>query len=550
MTMRHTPAFLIVLSLSSPLFAASYGVTRTDDPVPDGCWRGDCSLREAVIAANANPGRDTIVLGAKVHVLTRAAIATLDERYGALWLREDVDVIGAGSSRTRVRWSPTLLSPNDSVFRFRNPALMAMEATVDGMTISHGRSQVGGCVEFATTASTFALSDVVIESCSASNGGALSLKSSLLSMDGVTLRYNSASAGGGALYATHYSTLLTEKFVVTGNRAVTNGGGLLFHRPAKVDPDGATWYDYGDSRVEDNRAGGNGGGVAVTGDVSLTMANSSIDSARYLRIQKNHADVEGGGVWRGPRLISTYSPGAFFGRVRMLGNDAVSGGGVGTTEFVQLQNVELGGNVASQRGGGLYLAGNGSATVHYTGIDGNTAAGEGGGVYAGCQSLGLQNVSLQRNTAPQGFAMSTAGYSALTHVTINAHSGPGNGAALRKRNDVACPGMPTTLLNSLIVDRCSAAAGGPLLSDGGNQYGPAAIACPATPGDDQRQLLASAFGLSIATFGGAFDISGWNDDGMPRPQRNFISGWCMSDDVRGLLRNDGACDSGAFEQQP
>ncbi|MFK7800517.1 MAG: choice-of-anchor Q domain-containing protein [Anaerolineae bacterium] len=37
-------------------------VTRSDDPVPDGCQTGDCSLREAIIDADNYPGRDEITV--------------------------------------------------------------------------------------------------------------------------------------------------------------------------------------------------------------------------------------------------------------------------------------------------------------------------------------------------------------------------------------------------------------------------------------------------------------------------------------------------------
>jgi hypothetical protein len=39
---------------------ADYYVTRADDPTPNGCAIGDCSLHEAIIAANSNPGHTWI----------------------------------------------------------------------------------------------------------------------------------------------------------------------------------------------------------------------------------------------------------------------------------------------------------------------------------------------------------------------------------------------------------------------------------------------------------------------------------------------------------
>ena len=42
--------------------AATFTVTTTTDPVPGGCSPGDCSLREAVLAANLTAAPDKIKL--------------------------------------------------------------------------------------------------------------------------------------------------------------------------------------------------------------------------------------------------------------------------------------------------------------------------------------------------------------------------------------------------------------------------------------------------------------------------------------------------------
>lgn len=47
----------------------TYTVTRTDDPAPNGCQADDCSLREAVLAANVSAGFDSVVLAAGTYVL-------------------------------------------------------------------------------------------------------------------------------------------------------------------------------------------------------------------------------------------------------------------------------------------------------------------------------------------------------------------------------------------------------------------------------------------------------------------------------------------------
>lgn len=62
-------AFLVIPGVA---LADTYTPTRFDDPSPDGCKKGDCSLREAVIAANAHSGTDVIVLrGGATYSLSR-----------------------------------------------------------------------------------------------------------------------------------------------------------------------------------------------------------------------------------------------------------------------------------------------------------------------------------------------------------------------------------------------------------------------------------------------------------------------------------------------
>jgi len=85
---------------------------------------------------------------------------------------------------------------------------------------------------------------------------------------------------------------------------------------------------------------------------------------------------------------------------------------------------------------------------------------------------------------------------------------------------------------------------------GGNQHAIPGNGCGFLPALDQLQST-SAFALSLGQFGGESTVPGWSNDGLSRPQRSFAqSSYCSLVDVRGLPRNDGACDAGAFEQQP
>lgn len=87
---RLFAASLLVAAL--PASAATYTVTRGDDPAPNGCTAGDCSLREALAAAVATPAADTIVLGAGQYTITRGALSVVGE----------VSIEGVGADATRI----------------------------------------------------------------------------------------------------------------------------------------------------------------------------------------------------------------------------------------------------------------------------------------------------------------------------------------------------------------------------------------------------------------------------------------------------------------
>lgn len=67
--MVRSPRFRTLLAIAAiltaiPAHASIFFVTRHDDPSPDGCVPDDCSLREAVLAANEHTGmQNTVVLG-------------------------------------------------------------------------------------------------------------------------------------------------------------------------------------------------------------------------------------------------------------------------------------------------------------------------------------------------------------------------------------------------------------------------------------------------------------------------------------------------------
>lgn len=79
-----------------PAGAATFTVTRTDDPVPDACTAVDCSLREAVLAANAAPGIDTVRLPAGRYVLEQRGIDENEGLTGDIDITDHLLIVGEG----------------------------------------------------------------------------------------------------------------------------------------------------------------------------------------------------------------------------------------------------------------------------------------------------------------------------------------------------------------------------------------------------------------------------------------------------------------------
>jgi CSLREA domain-containing protein len=79
---------LLLCALTPRVFATTFTVTGTDDPVPNGCLPSDCSLREAVIAANNSANADVVEVPAGNYALTR----------GKLTISGGVQIHGAGAT--------------------------------------------------------------------------------------------------------------------------------------------------------------------------------------------------------------------------------------------------------------------------------------------------------------------------------------------------------------------------------------------------------------------------------------------------------------------
>src|SRR5262249_3184935 len=120
---RGLTALTMVLLLFAAIgpqtaLAATFTVTKTAD-TNDGVGNSDCSLREAISAANATLGADTITLPAGTYQLTLANAGGTNEdnnATGDLDVNDSLTINGAGSGTTIIEAGTNTSNGIDKVF--------------------------------------------------------------------------------------------------------------------------------------------------------------------------------------------------------------------------------------------------------------------------------------------------------------------------------------------------------------------------------------------------------------------------------------------------
>jgi hypothetical protein len=397
-------------SILMPIPDPTFFVNRFDDPFPtspitSACLNvsnvdvsSSCSLREAVLSANALAGTDTIQLAAGTYTLTRGRITSplYDAHDGTLNINDSLNIVGAaaagGNPTSIITWG-TLTSGNsvDMVMAINEDLSIHSDATASISNViiengvNHGTHSVdgdGGCMEFDTGTSgnaNLTLTNVIIQNCATLQGG------------------------GGGLVAFNFLNHNNNGFVTITNSTIQNNS------------------------VVDNPSSGSGGGIGLSNDSHMVMSNSKV-------LNNKATQVIGGQKGQGGGIIAFFPNGNFTGNPQtaihsstISGNEAAGfGGGIqaqadllidtGTVISGNVAGTDGTNPVADQEGGGLYLnnfspascpAGLSCvATLTKVTIAGNTASGNGGGISNGSGSAsGPLTMSFSRlagNTAAAG----------------------------------------------------------------------------------------------------------------------------------------------------
>ncbi|HYG62704.1 MAG TPA: choice-of-anchor Q domain-containing protein [Thermoanaerobaculia bacterium] len=202
----------------APAAAGVYIPTKTADTRDGACTETDCSLREAVIAANATAEPDVILLHSGVYVLGLAGAGEDAAATGDLDIADDLTLLGDGVGTTTVEGAGI-----DRVFHI----LAGASVEIRDVTVAFGAAGAGQDGGGILNAGTLTLVRTVIAANQAAGGAGGGLRnqgdSAVLTVRQSLLEGNEAAQGGGIAAQ---GTMTLANVTITNNTASGSGGGI------------------------------------------------------------------------------------------------------------------------------------------------------------------------------------------------------------------------------------------------------------------------------------------------------------------------------------
>lgn len=272
--------FLFVFCFSLTASATVYTVTKTAD-TSDGTCDADCSLREAVAAANATADNDSI------------EFSSLFSSPQTITLTSGEIVVAANGSLTINGPGPNLLtiSGNNTSRVLSSGAKVVVNINNLRFTAGNGAGAVntgrGGAIY--NVGGTMTITNSILTGNSAGNGGAINNAASaspsvpaVLTIIDCSITNNSSTSSGAAMQNFSTSTLHLRNSTVANNTSSGTGIAGAFQANGTVTITNSTFSG-------NSAPGGTGGGVYFNG-TSMIMTNTTIVN--------NSSGVGGGGLHR------------------------------------------------------------------------------------------------------------------------------------------------------------------------------------------------------------------------------------------------------------
>ncbi len=284
---------LLLLAQAPATSAATITVTTTDDELNAD---GDCSLREAIQAANTDSavdacspgsGADTIVVPAGTYTLSIAGAGEDANATGDLDISADLTINGAGAATTIVQACDSSGGPCTSFDRVFHVVFVAVG--IAGVTIQNGNPVGGGFPPTGGGGGIFNQGTLMLNNSTVSGntagdrGGGIynhnfGLGPLIITNSTVSNNVSGNSCGGGIGIDSPGDVTLTNS-TVSGNTSATCGGGIYTTSSSVT---------LTDSTISGNTSANPGGGVFVDGFGELTLNNSTVSG--------NTSGLFGGGI--------------------------------------------------------------------------------------------------------------------------------------------------------------------------------------------------------------------------------------------------------------
>ena len=218
----------------------------------DGACNADCSLREAIRAANANSNADTIVLLAGIYTLT---VGTGDDTAAAgdLDITQPLTLIGAGAHLTVIAMANTdrvmhILnttvtlnglkltggsgSGSGSGLLIQNSTVTVLNSAVSGNTGANATAGIYASSNSTLTLTNSAVLSNTVTGTGNTNGGGMRLDGGRATLTNVTVSNNTAdtppdgTGDGGGAYLGSTTTVYVKNVILAGNTDASTSGNI------------------------------------------------------------------------------------------------------------------------------------------------------------------------------------------------------------------------------------------------------------------------------------------------------------------------------------
>jgi CSLREA domain-containing protein len=203
-------ALLALVSWAAPARANTFVVTKTEDTA-DGACDADCSLREAIVAANADPASDIITVPAGVYTLASDTLV----------ITGSTTINGAGAGATVIDGAFGGFSL--SILGITGLEGAPITVTLTGLTLRHGGNGITANYVNLVVSRT----EIISNTNFSGNGAGIDITAGALTLQSSTVAWNSNSGGtGGGIQANSADVTVADSTIVSNT--ATEGAGIRF----------------------------------------------------------------------------------------------------------------------------------------------------------------------------------------------------------------------------------------------------------------------------------------------------------------------------------